>query len=1071
MVGNKYAILKCFLWSILLVFALFPSVSSAMQQSDELRITQFAASKEHVLVVTSNGSVYAWGQNLNGQLGRTGEDQIPYPVHVSNLSRIVKVATGSNGSSAAVDEDGYVWTWGDNGYAQLGRTVRQGENHKPGIVLKGDNTPLTGIVDISVGDEHMIALDSQGKVWGWGNNYNGQVGHGGETRNTSKSKVGRAQEVIRHGDDSPLHNIIKITTGDHHSFAMDDSGNIWVWGSNQSNILGIGDDSVSHIDKASMLSTQAFDGKQILDISAGSYHTLALVEDMNGQKGVYGWGQNNVRQLGIQSFREPVPTEIRQPDNAYFPNNIIGIGAGGDISAIFAEVDGDIKVYTAGHSQYRHLGHSENEPGLGQINFFEIQSISNPDDIQFTYYNGYILQDGVLSIWGHNHVGQLGQGVIEAQSIGIDEAVNLANNFDTELSDLTVTQGRLYPSFHPDVQEYILHLGGEVGDHETLEITVAFPTSTKVTALYGGEQTHVLNLSKISMPIASIVEEITFVTTADNKVSTRTYHFHVVRSQEADFLLNSEEDMLVTYFQSNDHTRHAATATHTSDGGYLLGHTIMHEEYIEVVKLSSSGTIEWSRLVGEQSKLHHIETIYPALDGGYLLAGNVTQDGELEYFVYKISEIGDLDWKKYYNPFQMYSFGAQFGGIVELSQNDYIMIGYVDDYDMRFVLIHIDLNGVEQERHYYAVNDFYMYDINFRDIIKLPNGDIDMLVTFTDWDDHLLYVRIDADGDVEWMHNHMFEDVSDLVVAGIVYDDANADEGVIVGHTDENSFVLPFSESGFLVSEMSYYPNFFVHRSLALLNGDALLVGAMGNKYESEGLAITTLHADDWTISDDWLVYDTFAGEYVGDIVFHQHEDGTSYVIGWMTDEMESIRAFLFVPNIELSEDDDTTNPPNLEQMNMTAVVSSMYGDRLQVIFDHSIHEESELDPTQFKLIDLDISVTEVRLDRADVDSRSLWLKLSEPIPPHLETVILQIDAGAVRGIDELSNGLQIIDVLTPHDRKVMKQDLVGNGTDAFTIKHVVQAIKQAYDMNRDGIFDLYDIKMLLDSIDSFIRL
>src|SRR5205085_941930 len=75
----------------------------------------------HSLAAKTDGTVWAWGQNIYGQLGNntTSFSANPAPAQVSGVDSGVSVAAG-DGSSIAVSSDGRVWTWGQNTYGQLG---------------------------------------------------------------------------------------------------------------------------------------------------------------------------------------------------------------------------------------------------------------------------------------------------------------------------------------------------------------------------------------------------------------------------------------------------------------------------------------------------------------------------------------------------------------------------------------------------------------------------------------------------------------------------------------------------------------------------------------------------------------------------------------------------------------------------------------------------------------------------------------------------------------------------------------------------------------------------------------
>ena len=90
---------------------------------------------------------------------------------------VPKVAAGYN-HGVALKSDGTVWTWGYNGYGQLGDGTTANKAIPMQVKGAGGSDYLTDVVDIEAGYHHGIALKSDGSVWTWGYNYYGQLGDG-----------------------------------------------------------------------------------------------------------------------------------------------------------------------------------------------------------------------------------------------------------------------------------------------------------------------------------------------------------------------------------------------------------------------------------------------------------------------------------------------------------------------------------------------------------------------------------------------------------------------------------------------------------------------------------------------------------------------------------------------------------------------------------------------------------------------------------------------------------------------------------------------------------------------------
>lgn len=203
--------------------------------------------------LSNDGYVYSWGGNTNQDLGRTisGDQYYAKRVqawdHTANvvggdLKNIVKI-TGGDTHGLAIDSDGNLWSWGgDWGPGQRGwgatgtalpyatRVVAVGT---PCAYNQWKTGPwITDVIEVSAGQQHSIALLSNGKVVTFGNNSSGQLGVG------STTSYGCPQYVKTNAT-TDLTNIVAISDGDLWSFAITSAGTVYVWGENNNGELGI----------------------------------------------------------------------------------------------------------------------------------------------------------------------------------------------------------------------------------------------------------------------------------------------------------------------------------------------------------------------------------------------------------------------------------------------------------------------------------------------------------------------------------------------------------------------------------------------------------------------------------------------------------------------------------------------------------------------------------------------------------------------------------------------------------------------------------------------------------------
>jgi alpha-tubulin suppressor-like RCC1 family protein len=257
--------------------------------ADLTGVVAVSAGRYHSLALDSSGRVWAWGRNNAGQLGDGGTTNqlVPVQVDPANLTGVVAVSAGQF-HSLALDSSGQVWAWGVNSSGQLGN----GTTTASVVPVQVDDSDLANVVAIAAGLSHNLAIDSAGRAWAWGRNLTGQLGDGTTTHRSVPVEV----------DDSNLTDVVAIAAGAGHSLAIDSTGTAWAWGNNFEGQLGDG----TNTNRSVPVQVDDTGLTNVVAIAAGLSFSLAI--DSGGD--AWAWGRNSNGQLGNGSTANsssPVP--------------------------------------------------------------------------------------------------------------------------------------------------------------------------------------------------------------------------------------------------------------------------------------------------------------------------------------------------------------------------------------------------------------------------------------------------------------------------------------------------------------------------------------------------------------------------------------------------------------------------------------------------------------------------------------------------------------------------------------------------------------------------------------------
>jgi len=179
---------------------------------------------DHTVILDTDGQLYACGENENGQIGiQTNGKPVKKFVTLSKKTRFISVGAGYE-HTIAVAEDHSLWSWGKNSFGQLGLPTIDA------LVIQPSQIPLQGcFVSVDAGTEYSLALDKDGGLWSFGENADGTLGLGKE----NGAIVCVPQKI-------ELPTITQYAAGNSSVLALDSNGDLWTWGDNFLGQLGIG---------------------------------------------------------------------------------------------------------------------------------------------------------------------------------------------------------------------------------------------------------------------------------------------------------------------------------------------------------------------------------------------------------------------------------------------------------------------------------------------------------------------------------------------------------------------------------------------------------------------------------------------------------------------------------------------------------------------------------------------------------------------------------------------------------------------------------------------------------------
>ncbi|XP_068624475.1 regulator of chromosome condensation-like [Battus philenor] len=241
-----------------------------------------ASGGDHLVILSTSGSVYTMGCGEQGQLGRLsqrsasrfarqGFSALLTPSKVILKCGASRVWAGYHATFVLDATGDKVFAWGLNNYGQLGIT---GEKRRTVLYSPTECDAFTRANVtwswVACGQHHSLALDSNGQVYAIGRTEYGRLGLGERTEDA---------EVLEPVPTLQSRKCVSIATGTSNSFAVTDDGEVYSWGMGSEGQLGTG--ATADLNVPTLSNHKPFEGRPVTRVAAGGQHTVILLEEPN----------------------------------------------------------------------------------------------------------------------------------------------------------------------------------------------------------------------------------------------------------------------------------------------------------------------------------------------------------------------------------------------------------------------------------------------------------------------------------------------------------------------------------------------------------------------------------------------------------------------------------------------------------------------------------------------------------------------------------------------------------------------------------------------------------------------
>ena len=286
----------------------------------------------------------------------------------------------------AIDAGGNVYAWGHNIKGELGDVTCDNKSAPVKIEVPGT------AVQVEAGNELSFARCKNGDLYAWGDNSSYQMGDG--------------MNISRMEPEKMMENVAMVAAGSYHAMAIDTDGVLYVWGRNKNGALGIADSECDQTDENGYpcMSLPYKLMEDVVYIDAGEDYSMAITSDGT----LYAWGYDADSQLGIEKTDSVNDNgEAYQSKPAKVMEGVSKSACGSKYMAFALTESGEL--YAWGNASVGSLGTEKIDDPENQVQVTPLKVMDEVQDIAAGSAHAVALKtDGTAYTWGVNNYCQLG---------------------------------------------------------------------------------------------------------------------------------------------------------------------------------------------------------------------------------------------------------------------------------------------------------------------------------------------------------------------------------------------------------------------------------------------------------------------------------------------------------------------------------------------------------------------------------------------------------------------------------------------------------------------------------------